>query len=165
MALKFRKMKRFTHILFAFAVLTLAAGACKKTEQPSAGTVDPAVVGEWHMTEATAEGNDINMQDVYLCINQDGTFELYQKNESQAVRYDRYTGTCYTSEGVIYGEYSDGTKWSSKWVYTATSDRLILESYNMLEVDTYEKTVIPEDVRENANTVCTKASNCSTPIL
>ena len=129
-------------------------------------TVDTSVVGEWHLSSMTSEGNsDMEMPDIYLRINQDGTFELYQKSGTQALRHDKFTGTCYTRDGILYGKYSTGEAWASKWEYSVTADGLTLRSFNLLEINIYIKTAIPDDVVENAYEIYAKSQGSCTPIL
>ena len=157
-------MKRFIHIIIAFSAMVLAAGACKKAEVTE--TIDPAVVGEWQLVSAVSEGHaHEQIPDIYLCINPDSTFELYQKSGTQSIRHDKFTGTCQTADGILNGVYSTGENWASKWEYETADDRLILTSFNLLEVNTYKKTTIPENVRNNANEVYTKSAASCTPIL
>ena len=104
--------------------------------------------------------------DIYLCINSDCTFELYQKSGTQSVRYDKFTGTCKTEDGVLTGIYSNGKPWGGKYIFKVTADELLLKTTNLLEEQKYKKVQIPSDVKENANLALTKAAGAeSTPIL
>ena len=163
MALNLLKMKRFTHILIGLAALVAAAACSKEEVTPQAG-IDSALEGEWELVETKAEGTVVAQDmSVYLCIYSDGTFELFQKSPDQTVRYDKFTGTCASKEGLLTGVYSDGTP-MNKWLYTCTGESLTLQSYNLLEVQKYKKAIIPADVRENANfTKSDAADGC--PIL
>ena len=157
-------MKRALNIICGLAILVMAA-SCQK-EAPI-DSVDPTLVGEWHLTEATAEGTAIMAGiDIYLCINSDCTFELYQKSGTQSVRYDKFTGTCKTEDGVLTGIYSNGKPWGGKYIFKVTADELLLKTTNLLEEQKYKKVQIPSDVKENANLALTKAAGAeSTPIL
>ena len=167
MALKIMTMKRFTYILIGLAALVATAVSCKKEEVVVKNEIDQALVAEWELLETKAEGTVVAADmSVYLCIDGDGTFELFQKSAGQTVRYDRFTGNCWSADGIVNGTYSDGTGWASKWMYSFTAEGMTLQSYNLLEVQKYKKTTIPAEVRENANDVLTKseaASGC--PIL
>ena len=163
MALNLLKMKRFTHILIGLAAL-IAAAACSKEEMTPQAGIDSALEGEWELVETKAEGTVVAQDmSVYLCIHPDGIFELFQKSPDQTVRYDKYTGTCASKEGLLTGVYSDGTP-MNKWLYTCTGESLTLQSYNLLEVQKYKKTTVPADVRENANLTKSDAAN-GCPIL
>lgn len=158
-------MKKALNIICGLAILVMAA-SCQK-EDPIADSVDTALVGEWQLKEATAEGTAIMAGiDVYLCINSDCTFELYQKSGTQSVRYDKYTGTCKTEDGILTGVYSNGKPWGGKYVFKVTADELLLKTTNLLEEQKYKKTLIPSEIKENANLALTKAAGTeSTPIL
>lgn len=164
MALITMDMKRLIYILTAFAAL-MAASCEKAGNDVAPATLDPSVVGEWHLTRMMAEDNvNEDIPDVYLDINPDGTFELYQKSGTQSLRHDKFTGTCYTKDGILGGVYSNGDEWGSKWEYTITLDGLILRSFNMIEENMYVKAEIPQEVRDNANEVYAKAYSTD-PIL
>lgn len=165
MALNIVKMKRFLHIISIFAALAAFAG-CEKSDIKIDLAVDPELVGEWMLTETVAEGCIItDIPSIYLCINADGSFELYQKSGTQSLRYDKFTGTCSTSDGLLKGTYSTGQPWASVWEYSFTPGGMQLQSFNLLEIDSYERVEIPEDVRKNANEISAKSACDATPIL
>lgn len=160
------KMKRFTYILIGLAALVAAAASCKKEEVTPMPEIDSALATEWQLVETKAEGTIVGADmSIYLSILPDGTFELFQKSPDQTVRYDRYTGTCTSKDGILTGVYSDGTS-MNKWMYTVSGEGLTLQSFNLLEVQKYKKATIPADVRENANDILTKSDAAgSCPIL
>ena len=166
MALITKDMKRRLYIILTASAALMAASCEKAGESISTpAALDPSVIGEWHLSRMLAEGSLIeDMPDVYLAINPDGTFELYQKSGTQSLRHDRFTGTCYTQDGILSGVYSNGDAWGSKWEYVMTLDGLLLKSFNMLEENLYVKTEIPREVRINANDVVVK-SYSTAPIL
>lgn len=167
MALKIMTMKRFTYILIGLAALVATAASCKKEEVVVKQEIDQALAAEWELIETKAEGIVVAADmSIYLCINTDGSFELFQKSPDQTVRYDRFTGNCWSADGIVNGTYSDGTPWGSKWMYSFTSEGMTLQSYNFLEVQKYKKTTIPAEVRENANDVLTRSEAANgNPIL
>ena len=167
MAIIGEKMKRFIYILTAVAAMISAAAGCQKVENEPVIGIDSKLVGEWKLSKIISEGyNNPDVPEIYLCINSDCTFELYQKSGTQSIRFDKYTGTCYTEDGLLTGVYSFGKEWASKWEYMITMNGIILVSFNMLEENRYVKTEIPSEVRENANVVDTKSTyTTSTPIL
>lgn len=74
MALKKECMKRILNIITGLAVLVSAAVSCQKEDSVD-NTIDPKVIGEWHLTGARAEGVSIYTNiDIYLCINADSSF-------------------------------------------------------------------------------------------
>ena len=162
MALKFKKMKRFIYIISCIAAAVMMVSSCEK-ETVEVSKVDNAVAGVWHLTSSTAEGTTFNQYDVYLHLSPEGYFELYQKGTSQS-RYDKYTGTFTTEDGIINGEYSDGMPWGSKYTYIVKDQTLVLKSFNLIEEQQYKKSELPEEVVDNANAVVTKSEG-NTPIL
>ena len=152
-------------------MITAVAGCQKmeneKVENETVTSIDNHLVGEWKLSVMISEGfNNPDVPEIYLCINSDCTFELYQKSGTQSVRFDKFTGTCYTENGLLIGVYSSGEKWASKWEYFTTLAGITLKSFNLLEENRYVKTEIPAEVRENANVVDTKSAYAaSTPIL
>ena len=165
MALNIVTMKRFIYIISIFAALAAFAG-CEKSDIKIDLAVDPELVGEWMLTETVADGCVISdIPSIYLSINADGTFELYQKSGTQSVRYDKFTGGCHTSDGLLKGVYSTGQPWASAWEYSFTQTGMLLQSFNLLEIDLYDRVEIPEDVRKNANEITAKSACDATPIL
>ena len=172
MAIIGEKMKRFIYILTAVAAMISAAAGCQKVENETVKTetvtsIDSHLVGEWKLNEIISEGyNNHDVPEIYLCINADCTFELYQKSGTQSIRFDKFTGTCYTEDGLLTGVYSSGKEWASKWEYFPTVAGITLKSFNLLEENRYVKTESPSEVKENANLVDTKSAYAvSTPIL
>ena len=158
-------MKRTFNIIIGIAALVLATVSCQK-ESTAPKAIDSTVVGEWHLVGAKAEGVSIFKDlDIYLCINADSTFELYQKSGSQEFRYDLHTGTCYTQNGVLTGVYSDGMPWGGKYVYTKTTNGIILKTTNDIEVQRYISCQIPVEIKANANPRTKSADSALSPIL
>ena len=140
----------------------MVAASCEKVEIET-NNIDGAVAGVWELTEASAEGKPIDQYEVFLHLAPEGHFELYQKSGTQT-RYDLFTGTYTTENGIINGVYSDGKPWGGKYTYTVSDENLTLESFNLLEVQKYKRSALPDEVIDNANAVVTKAGS-STPIL
>ena len=156
----------------AAALLSLAVSCQKEEELPEvepALEIDQRLVGEWQLHRALSDGIQINQDiDVYLCINADCTFELYQKSGTQSERYEKYTGTCSSENNILNGVYSNGKPWGSKYTFSFIFivDGMILESYNMIEVQQYYKVTIPEKVKAEATLVNTKSAvSTGNPIL
>ena len=159
-------MKKAFNIIIGLAALVFAAASCQKDEQP-VKVFDQTIAGQWHLVSAIAEGSSIMKDiDVYLSIDNAGNFELYQKTGNQTERYDLYTGICETINGVLTGVYSDGKPWGGKYIYTKTGDSLVLKTTNDIEEQQYTSCQIPDAVRQDANTIYTKAaSDAGSPIL
>lgn len=162
---KIRSMKKAFNIIIGLAALVMAVASCQK-EEPEYSH-DPTLVGEWHLVSAEAEGESIMTDiDVYLSINEEGLFELYQMSGTQSLRYELYKGKCKTANGIVTGTYSNGKAWGAKYYYTKTADGLRLQTTNKIEQQVYVNCQIPASVKENANNVSTKAAGTAgSPIL
>ena len=159
-------MKRIIEKLM-MAVVLIAAAACSKEEGEPKKYIDPAFVGEWHLTEATSEGVTINDNlDVYIVLNEDGSFEIYQQNLEEQLRYDKYTGTYYCQSGLMTGVYSDGKSWGAKYIPSVSDDRLTLKSNDFMEVQKYKRESLSEEEKQDASIVSVKSSaSVYSPIL
>ena len=148
--------------MFAAVAICFTA-ACQKEEGTKA-LVDPAIVGEWHLSTVEVDGAvQTYPYDVYLALNSDGTFELYQKSGTQ-VRYTKFTGTC-TSEGqVLSGVYSSGKPWGSSYTAIVSGGMLVLTSSDGVEVQEFTKESLSQEEKLAAN-ISTRAIEDVTPIL
>jgi hypothetical protein len=162
MALKYIKMKRILNIIIAAVTLVLTA-ACQKEETKN--TIDPAIVGEWHLSIVEIDGK-IQQQwpyDVYLTINSDCTFELYQKSGDQT-RYTKFTGTCQSKGNVLSGIYASGAEWGDSWTTSIEDDTLTLTSSDEVEVNVYIRESLDMQDKIDAE-ISTKAGIGMAPIL
>jgi hypothetical protein len=158
-------MRRLINIISGLAIIIMTAVSCEKIDDGKP-TIASKLVGEWHFIGMRADGAMLKPEiDIYLSINSDCTFELYQKSGSQNLRYDKYTGTCYTDGNILTGVYSNGKPWGGKYIYAITMDGFTLKSYNLLEEQRYVKATISEDIKTNANLVTRSAGGFGTPIL
>ena len=158
-------MKKLINILTGLAVMVIAAVSCAKEDQGlSVKSVDSTLVGDWHLTDTKVEGEVVtDTPDVYLSILADGRFELYQKSSSQ-LRYTLYTGTCWSENGLLKGEYSNKTYWATYTPYIIGT-KLILKTYDLMEEMTFEKKSLSEAEKADAD-VWTKSSAIDySPIL
>ena len=149
------------------AVMFTAAAACSKDDAESTRYIDPAIVGEWHLTETSSEGVAVSKAlDVYIILNEDGSFEIYQKNPDEQLRYDKYSGTYFCQDGFVSGVYSDGRKWGAKYIAKVSDNRLTLQSSDLMEVQKYKRESLSQSEKEDANPVSVKSgSSTYSPIL
>ena len=155
-------MKRITNIILTIAATLCVAASCKKEDLGPA--LDKALVGTWHLAETLVEGEELDTKvaDVYLVLNSDCTFAIYQKTGSQSDRYDLYTGVCSAEGGVLSGTYASGTPWGSSYKYKVTGSSLILTTTDLMEEQIYDKASLPKDIKVNTDT---KAVGTHSPIL
>ena len=144
------------------AVAICFTAACQKEEVKE--IVDPAIVGEWHLSTVEVDGTVQNYTyDVYFAISNDGTFELYQKSGTQT-RYTKYTGTCKSEGNVLSGVYSSGTPWGASYTALVSGGMLVLTSADGVEVQEYTKEALSQEEKLAAN-ISTRAMDEIAPIL
>ena len=120
-------MKKIFYIMFAAVAICLTA-ACQKEEIKDSSIMNPAFVGEWHLSTVEVDGALQDYPyDVYLSINSDCTFELYQKSGTQ-MRYTKFTGTCKLVDDILSGIYSSGKSWGDSYTAMVVGDMLTLMS-------------------------------------
>ena len=126
--------------------------------------MDKALVGTWHLAETVVDGEtlDSKLADVYLVLNSDCTFALYQKTGSQTDRYDLFTGECRSKDGILSGTYASGDSWGSAYKYKVSGASLTLTSSDLMEEQVYDKESLPEGIKVNADT---KSTETTVPIL
>ena len=139
-------MKRITNIILTVAAVICLAASCQKEDLGP--TLDKALIGTWHLAETVVDGEtlDSKVADVYLVLNSDCTFALYQKTGSQTDRYDLYTGVCYSEGGILSGTYESGNSWGSSYKYKVSGSSLTLTSSDNMEEQVYDKDSLPENI-------------------
>ena len=126
-------MKRILYI----AILALVAlTGCKKEE-----TLAQKLSGEWRGSDLTVEAG------IYISFAGDGTFELYQKLETEDFEFKK--GTWSVAGDIISGVYDDGENWAAAYKITLEKDVLTLTAQNeSAEVNTYTRCEIPAYIKE-----------------
>ena len=139
-------MKKVLYYMI-LAVATVLVAGCKKDKE---GETTPACVGEWHLTNIAVKSVTYAGQtvDVYLSLQDGGSFELYQMVGQG--RFRRYTGTWKLDGTVLSGTYTSKKPWGSSYQVSVEGNTLKLTSSTSGEVDTYEKATIPASVKEEA---------------
>lgn len=160
-------MKTLKSILFAGIMALLCMTSCSKetSDTEPARKVSANVTGQWHLIEELCEGIQVkDGADVYLYVNADCTFELYQKSGTQT-RFTRYEGICYSDGDRLIGEYSDGTPWGAEYSVSFDGEHMILKSHDKLSIQRYEKKSMSEEDRNNADMAVKSASDIILPKL
>lgn len=146
-------MKKNIYILIA---LLLMATGCKKEK-----TVDYAkqVIGEWHCVPETFDA------DVYLALDPDGTFALYQQIGEG--RHRHYSGEWELDGITLSGSYSGGEAWGSSYqVSFSGGNTMSLKALNgSEEVMTYSRNTIPSEVIEGSVEMKSDADIDCRPVL
>ena len=133
-------MKR---LLYIFTIAVLALTGCKKEDQP---TLKDKICGEWRGVELTADAG------IYISFSSNGTFELYQKLDSEGFELRR--GQWNLDGDVISGTYNDQEAWATSYKVSVVGESLTLVAqYGTEETNVYVKTTIPDGVKENCSVV------------
>lgn len=137
-----------------FALLLLFAVGCttpnqgggeERKEWNSTGTL----VGDWVLTGWADTASEDR---IYLRLNEDSTFELYQRVYS--VLWMRYTGTFTLNNAVLQGVYSDGQAWGSDYKIEYSDEPLrirLTSTADDKDVSVYSSTTIPSNVVDDAS--------------
>ena len=113
-------------------------------------------VGEWKLT--TWNNSEALPFGVYLRLNEDNTFDIYQ--HTYTVLWVHYYGTFSLEGSKLQGTYSDGQSWSGTYtIEYSTEPKLIrltrTSQAGTTDVSIYKATDIPNEVIEDA----TEATN------
>ena len=143
---------KISKIFFAVIVALLSFTACNnpnkggQSETPLWGD-NGSPVGEWKLTSWNA--SEELPFGVYLRLNEDNTFELYQ--HTYTVLWVRYTGSFSLSGSTLSGTYSDGEKWNTYTIkYNSDNTQIQLTNAENNEVSIYSATSIPTEIVEDA---------------
>lgn len=148
-------MKRIIYIIAA-AFILMSCGDKNKGETEL--TLEQKMFGEWHSTSLAITA------DIYLSFTEDGKFELYQKIGDGAHRL--YRGTWNLEENLLTGRYNDGEEWAAGYSVEISGRTLSLTSVNdAAEVSKFDRTEIPEEVKEGCVVEVKASGSCGSPVL
>ncbi len=149
---------KFSKIFLVVAIALFAVVGCGNPDNGgNGGDVDTTkwenegtLVGEWELTSWS--GNNEAKPLIYLILNEDGSFDMYQK--IYAYKWVHYDGSFTVLEdNILTGEYSDGEKWHGAYTihYAEDPTRIRLTNVNEeKEVLIYTESVVPASVLEEA---------------
>ena len=145
---------KITKIFVAILALCAFAACNPNNGNNGGGGVDDiwgdngSPIGEWTLTEWN-KSMDLPFG-VYLRLNEDNTFDLYQHTTD--VLWVHYTGTYSLNGSTLSGVYSDGENWATdytiKYNKVAEPKQISLTSAN--NVGIYTATTIPDAVVDQA---------------
>ena len=122
-------------------------------------------IGEWRLNEWN--GSAELPFGVYLRLNEDKSFDLYQHTYS--VLWIHYSGTYSINNSVLSGTYSDGEQWGSTYSieYNEANHliRLTRIGSESRDVSIYSATTIPNEVEEDATEAVNVRSVAIDPLL
>lgn len=134
-------MKR---LLFIAIFALVAFVGCQK-ENSKEPTLKEKIRGEWRGSEISVDAA------IYLDINADGTFELYQKMTSDEFELRRGT---WTLEGdILSGTYNDGEPWAASYKVSAGSTLTLVSQAEGMETSVYIPCAIPIEVKRNCTVI------------
>ncbi|MBQ5648482.1 MAG: lipocalin family protein [Alistipes sp.] len=108
-----------------------------------------SLVGDWVLTEWNSS-TELPMG-VYLSLNEDNTFVLYQHLSD--VLWEKYEGTYTLSGNTLSGVYSDGVEWADytiKYNNGDTKQIKLTRKDDAEDVSIYTATDIPAEVIDSA---------------
>ncbi len=137
-----RKLLLIINIIFAVLFVS-----CEDSSEKEVDSFDyNKIAAEWKLIEWADTPAEM---DVYIEFNIKKTFTIYQQTES--VRFVKFTGIYSVKGDVISGSYSDGTAWGSSYILNVEGETMTMVSKtDIAEINTYAKTVIPAEVKEEA---------------
>ena len=106
-------------------------------------------VGDWALTDWHGT-TDLSLG-VYLSLNEDNTFVLYQHFSD--VLWEKYEGTYTLSGNTLSGVYSDGVKWADYTIKYNNGEKKqikLTRKGDAEDVSIYTATDIPAEVVDNA---------------
>ena len=146
------------------ALMFIGLASCEPTNGPEAPAEGlDKIVNEWVLI--SWGGEDAKYR-VYIDFNDDNTFTIYQQVYS--LNYVMYTGTYTLSGSTLSGVYDDGSVWKTDYQAAITNEGTLLSLTSIEEVSTvgvYSTTVIPEDVKVEAEDTRSEEGVEWTPFL
>lgn len=137
-------MKKLLYILST--ALILAACGKDKPVEDKGPSLREQIVGSWHSMSLPVDG------DIYISLDEGGTFELYQKIGDG--RHHLYRGTWNIAEDILTGKYNDGEDWAAAYKVDIKDNVLSMTSNNSAaETSTYQRSEIPSEVKETCEVV------------
>ena len=129
-------MRKTIYIVLAALGLCLFAG-CGSSDKEKVSPTAKQLVGEWQLKTWTGETPQ--------------AFEIYQRLAE--VKYQKFTGSYQVQNDVLSGKYSGGKNFGSTYdiSFNESGSTLTLTSAtNVTEVSVYERSTIPNSVKEGA---------------
>jgi len=155
-------MKKLLSFFFmAFAAVSLnGCGGSDSGESPEPGpgpnpgpTVEvtkDAISGEWVLSAWSGGALPASTQ-IYLKVDGDNSFKLYQKNVNYAgVVLFQGTYTLDEANALISGRYSDGVDWGSSYSLFVTANTMKWTVSGKNESSTFTRETIPAEIIDTA---------------
>ena len=138
------------------AVVALFAMSCGE-KNGGDGTTSPTVnwesegsiIGEWELT--SFGGNSEAKPRIYLELNENGSFDMYQ--QAFSVIWLHYTGTFTYNGTTLSGVYSDDKPWAAEYAvsFAKEPNRMrLISTTNNNETSIYNECEIPTSIIDEA---------------
>ena len=125
---------------------------------PDTPVENDGIVGSWHIKSFC--GGAANA-DIYMQLNSDKTFLLYQRSNSAT--FVKYSGTYSLDEAnsIISGVYSDGVAWANCYKYSinANKELVFVNTNNSSEITIYEPAEMPTITTQNVSRAVVSSNN------
>lgn len=132
-------------LIAAFALTACGSSSNDDPEPKPSGSGE--VTGEWHMISWSS----LTAADIWLSIDKNGTFNLYQRVYSP--QYVHLAGTYALTESTLSGRYSDNVAWGSSYqvsFYENGSQMVLTSTANGGDVSVFVKAAIPEEIKNGS---------------
>lgn len=127
--------------------LNFSATEERLIDKPSSQLAD--CWGSWKLSTYCGKAAEF---DVYMVLNEDYSFTLYQRNGSYEITKLTGTYTFDATTNIFGGEYTDGVAWATTYALEEVDDDTLTWSNtaNADEVSVYVKADVPESIKSKA---------------
>lgn len=132
-------------LVAAFAFTACGSSSNDDPTPPPSGSGE--VKGEWHLIAWSS----LTAADVWLSIEEGGTFNLYQRVYTP--HYVHLAGTYALTDGTLSGRYSDNVSWGSSYAVSFNADgsqMTLTSTANGGDVSVYVKAAIPAEIKDGS---------------
>ncbi len=142
-------------IVFALMFCACGGGSKNDIQEPElppqpAGTIQvKEFAGEWRLTEWSVDKEF--PAEVYLRLNEDLTFVLYQNIVSHGFQQLPGTFSFDAATATVSGRYDDGNSWSSSYtIVYLTEQTMKWQAAGTNDISTYTRTPVPESAARSS---------------
>ncbi len=127
--------------------LNFEANEERLIDKPSSQLAD--CWGSWKLSTYCGKAAEF---DVYMVLNEDYSFTLYQRNGSYEITKLTGTYTFDATANIFGGEYADGVAWATTYALEEVDDNTLSWSNtaNADEVSVYVKAEVPDNIKNKA---------------
>lgn len=148
MYVKHNNIMKYIKSILVVLACGLALVGCSKSSNGGGDDGDisygGSVIGTWHMVSWS---NVETGADIYLAIEEDGSFTLYQRYTEPF--YQKFEGTYSYNDSVLSGSYDDGVAWADSYNVSFNADNTkmtMVRASDQNDISVYEKSTIPDEI-------------------